>query len=44
MPKLITAFQDRFPGVDIELLEFFNDLMQKYLTAIHSENTDELPH
>lgn len=31
MPELIAAFQEHFPGVDVELSESFNDVLQKWL-------------
>ena len=31
MPKLIAAFQKEYPGVDVELVESSNDVLQKYL-------------
>ena len=31
MPELIAAFQKEYPGVDVELIESSNDVLQKYL-------------
>ena len=31
MPELIAAFQKEYPGVDVELVESSNDVLQKYL-------------
>ena len=31
MPELIAAFQKEYPGVDVELAESSNDVLQKYL-------------
>ena len=36
MPELIAAFQKEYPGVDVELVESSNDVLQKVPAGRHN--------